>query len=182
MAPLTDLPSTASTGNVASAPGSDSAFGQSAPTEEHAANDGSRDAAHPEWARQALVGTAARLRQLLDDDPDPNAQTSGGTTLLMMAAADPEKVALLLNTRRDARAHRSPALTPSPSPLHTWALRRRSTRRSVRCCSPAPIPGSKTTIIGRRLSRRVTFTISNTRLRCVEHGLPSEWWSPVIGR
>jgi ankyrin repeat protein len=50
----------------------------------------------------ALFGSPSELAERLDLGTDPNAVTSGGTTLLMAAAADAEKVALLL--KRGARA------------------------------------------------------------------------------
>jgi len=50
----------------------------------------------PGWARTALFGTPVELTQLLDRGLDPNSKTNKGTTVLMMAAADADKVGLLL--------------------------------------------------------------------------------------
>ncbi len=49
------------------------------------------------WMETALFGSAAELRSRLDRGLDPNSKTAGGTTPLMMAAADPDKVKLLLD-------------------------------------------------------------------------------------
>lgn len=58
------------------------------------------------WMETALFGSAAELGRLLDAGLDANAATAAGTSVLMMAAADAEKVRLLLG--RGARAgHRA---------------------------------------------------------------------------
>jgi N-acyl-D-amino-acid deacylase len=48
------------------------------------------------WMRTALFGTAEDLRTLLANGLSANAASKGGTTLLMMAAADPEKIGILV--------------------------------------------------------------------------------------
>jgi N-acyl-D-amino-acid deacylase len=58
------------------------------------------------WAETVLFGTAAELRQLLDEHKlDPNAATSsGGTTALMMSVPDLEKARLLIDRGANAEA------------------------------------------------------------------------------
>lgn len=57
----------------------------------------------PTWIGAALFGTAAELRTLLDSGVSPASQTEGGTTMLMMAAADADKVRLLIARGVDAK-------------------------------------------------------------------------------
>jgi ankyrin repeat protein len=56
------------------------------------------------WMETALFGSAPELESLLEKGLDPNSKTPGGTTLLMMAAADPEKVKLLLGRGAEVNA------------------------------------------------------------------------------
>jgi ankyrin repeat protein len=56
------------------------------------------------WIRVGLFGTPQQLNALLGAGLDPNSRTDHGTTLLMMAAADAEKVRLLLAHSADAKA------------------------------------------------------------------------------
>jgi ankyrin repeat protein len=56
------------------------------------------------WMETVLFGSADDLRELLDSGWDPNSSTSKGTSALMMAAADPEKVKLLLDHGAEATA------------------------------------------------------------------------------
>lgn len=51
----------------------------------------------PAWVRTTLFGTPQQLSALLDSGLDPNSATAKGTTLLMMAAANADKVELLLS-------------------------------------------------------------------------------------
>ena len=60
----------------------------------------------------ALFGTAAQLKAQLDAGLDPNSKTPGGTTLLMMAAADAEKVKLLIDRGADVNAKARRASPP----------------------------------------------------------------------
>ena len=53
-------------------------------------------AAAPSWMRLSLFGSASELQALLNAGLDPNSTTDSGTTPLMAAAADAEKVRLLL--------------------------------------------------------------------------------------
>jgi ankyrin repeat protein len=53
------------------------------------------------WLRPALFGSTSELSALLDRGLDPNTATARGTSMLMAAAADPDKVAVLL--KRGAR-------------------------------------------------------------------------------
>src|SRR5262249_43026915 len=61
----------------------------------------------PGWVRTALFGSASELAALLDAAPEVNAKTKGGTTVLMAAAADVEKVRLLLSRGGDVQARGS---------------------------------------------------------------------------
>ena len=79
------------------------------------------------WARTALFGSASELAALLDAGLDPNSRTAKGTSLLMMAAADPDKVGLLLARGANAsqRAEsRVDALTVASSYRETSASMR----------------------------------------------------------
>jgi ankyrin repeat protein len=58
----------------------------------------------PAWAETILFGSTADVRKLLDAGFDPNSATPKGTTALMMAAADPEKLALLIERGADVNA------------------------------------------------------------------------------
>jgi ankyrin repeat protein len=61
----------------------------------------------PAWLRTALFGTSSQLASLLDSGLDPNSKTKSGTTILMAAAADADKVRLLLARRADVKARAS---------------------------------------------------------------------------
>lgn len=56
------------------------------------------------WVRTALFGTAADLRTALASGMDSNSRTAGGTTALMLAAADPDKVRILIDAGADVNA------------------------------------------------------------------------------
>jgi hypothetical protein len=66
------------------------------------------------WVRTALFGTAAQLGEALKAGMSPNARTAGGTSAIMLAAADPEKVSILLDAGADANA---PATKTGCTPL-----------------------------------------------------------------
>jgi ankyrin repeat protein len=56
------------------------------------------------WVNTALFGSADQLRALLDGGLDIGSKTARGSTLLMLAAADPEKVRMLISRGADVRA------------------------------------------------------------------------------
>ncbi len=76
------------------------------------------------WMETALFGTAADLRDLLDDGLDPNSASPAGTTLLMAAAMDPAKTALLIERGSDVNAKAKSGFTA----LHVAATHRGSAR------------------------------------------------------
>jgi ankyrin repeat protein len=61
----------------------------------------------PRWLRTALFGSAQQLADLLSGGLDPNSKTKNGTTVLMAAAADAEKVRLLISRGADVKARAS---------------------------------------------------------------------------
>ena len=106
----------------------------------------------PTWIGAALFGTAAELRTLLDSGVSPASQTEGGTTMLMMAAADADKVRLLIARGVDAKtraATGADALTIAASylgyhrhsrhcstPVSNWKRRPAGACADRRSCSP----------------------------------------------
>jgi ankyrin repeat protein len=81
-------------GETAEGPAKGGRNGETAEGSPEAGHDGETSSAA--WARTALFGTASELAALLDAGLDPNSRTAKGTSLLMMAAADADKVRLLL--------------------------------------------------------------------------------------
>jgi ankyrin repeat protein len=61
----------------------------------------------PSWLRTALFGSVQQLADLLSTGLDPNSKTKNGTTVLMAAAADAEKVRLLISRGADVKARAS---------------------------------------------------------------------------
>src|SRR5262249_43675965 len=80
----------------------------------------------PPWVWTALFGTANDLASLLNAGLDPNSKTKNGVSVLMAAAADTEKVRLLLARGADAKARAS-----AGTDALTVAAAYRGTARSV---------------------------------------------------